>query len=196
VIRQYNRAGRDIVTARGLNLLQTARLAGMINVVAADAMMSMMHAKYHYLFWRPVTAFNGSLDPSAVTNDGFGPVPGYDDGNPATVEQAGWRPLLVTPNHPEFPSAHCTITSAMAEVFRTFLGRNQINLDIHGFDPAGPSGNLNAVRHFNMPNDLRQEVINARIWAGLHYHFSCVAGMVLGRNVANFDLSHAFQPVE
>ena len=196
VIRQYNRVGRDIVAARGLNLLQTARLAGMINVVAADAMMSMHHAKYHYLFWRPVTAINGSLDPSAVTNDGFGPVPGYDDGNPATVEQAGWRPLLVTPNHPEFPSAHSTLTSAMAEVFRTFLGTTYINLDIHGFDPAGPPGNMNAVRHFNMPNDLRHEVINARIWAGLHYHFSCVAGMVLGRNVASFDLKHAFQPVE
>ena len=84
----------------------------------------------------------------------------------------------------------------MAEVFSTFLGTNQVNLDIHGFDPAGPPGNLNAVRHFNMPNDLRQEVINARVWAGLHYHFSCAAGMVLGRNVANFDMRHAFQPVE
>ena len=195
VIRQYNRVGRDIAATRGLSLLETARLAVMVNVVAADAMMSMMHAKYHYLFWRPVTAINGSLDPSAVTNDGFGPVPGYDDGNSATVEQAGWRPLLTTPNHPEFPSAHCTLTSAMAEVFRTFLRTSHINLDIHGFDPAGPPGNLNAVRHFDMPNDLRQEVINARIWAGLHYHFSCVAGVVLGRQVANFDLSNAFQPL-
>jgi vanadium-dependent haloperoxidase-like protein len=195
VIRQYNRVGRDIAATRGLNLLDTARLGAMVNVVAADAMMSMMHAKYHYLFWRPVTAINGSLDPTAVTNDGFGPVPGYDDGNPATVEQAGWRPLLSTPNHPEFPSAHCTLTSAMAQVFRTFLGTIHIDLDIHGFDPAGPPGNLNAVRHFNMPNDLRQEVINARIWAGLHYHFSCVAGTVLGRKVARFDLRQAFQPV-
>jgi hypothetical protein len=195
VIRQYNRVGRDIAAARGLSLLDTARLGAMVNVVAADAMMSMMHAKYHYLFWRPVTAINGSLDPSAVTNDGFGPVPGYDDGNPATVEQAGWRPLLTTPNHPEFPSAHCTLTSAMAEVFRTFLGTSHIDLDIHGFDPSGPPNNLNAVRHFDMPNDLRQEVINARIWAGLHYHFSCVAGAALGRNVARFDLRQAFQPV-
>ncbi len=101
VIRQYNRVGRDIAATRGLSLLDTARLGAMVNVVAADAMMSKMHAKYHYLFWRPVTAINGSLDPSAVTNDGFGPVPGYDDGNPATVEQAGWRPLLATPNHPD-----------------------------------------------------------------------------------------------
>ena len=195
VIRQYNRVGRDIAAAGGLSLLDTARLGAMVNVVAADAMMSMMHAKYHYLFWRPVTAINGSLDPSAVTNDGFGPVPGYDDGNPATIELAGWRPLLTTPNHPEYPSAHSTLTSAMAEVFRTFLGTTHIDLDIHGFDPAGPPNNLNAVRHFDMPNDLRQEVMNARIWAGLHYHFSCVAGVVLGRNVARFDLRQAFQPV-
>ena len=196
VIRQYNLAGRDVVDARGLGLLETARLAAMINLVGADAQMSNLHAKYHYLFWRPVTAINGSLDPTAVTNDGFGPVPGYNDGNPATVEQAGWRPLLTTPNHPEYPSAHGTLTSAMAEVFRALLGTNRIDLDIHGFDPAGPAGNLNAVRHFERTSDLRREIINARLWAGLHYRLSTVAGIVLGRQVAKFDLRHAFQPVE
>jgi hypothetical protein len=196
IVRQYNRAGRDIVDARGLGLLETARLAAMINLVGADAQMSTLHAKYYYLFWRPVTAINGSLDPTAVTYDGFGPVPGYGDGNPATVEQAGWRPLLTTPNHPEYPAAHGTITSAMAEVFSTFLDTNQIDLDVHGFDPAGPPGNLDAVRHFNMPNDLRHEVIDARLWAGLHYHFSGVAGVVVGRNVAKYDLRHAFRPVQ
>jgi hypothetical protein len=195
IVRQYNRAGRDIVDARGLGLLETARLAAMINLVGADAQMSTLHAKYHYLFWRPVTAINGSLDPTAVTYDGFGPVPGYDDGNPATVEEAGWRPLLTTPNHPEYPAAHGTITSAMAQVFSTFLGTNEIDIDIHGFDPAGPSGNLNAVRHYDTTSDLRHEIINARLWAGVHYHFSSVAGVVIGRQVANFDLRNAFQPV-
>jgi hypothetical protein len=192
VIRQYNRVGRDIAGARGLSLLETARLAAMVNLVGADALMSALHAKYHYLYWRPVTA----IDPSAVTADGFGPVPGYDDGNPSTVEQAGWRPLLTTPNHPEYPAAHGVITSAMAEVFRTFLGTNQIGLDIHGFDPGGPAGNLNAVRHFDMPKDLRHEIIDARLWAGLHYRFSSVAGVVLGRKVGEFDLRHAFRPVD
>jgi hypothetical protein len=195
IVRQYNRAGRDIVDARGLGLLETARLAAMINLVGADAQMSTLHAKYHYLFWRPVTAINGSLDPTAVTYDAFGPVPGYDDGNPATVEQAGWRPLLTTPNHPEYPAAHGTITSAMAQVFSTFLGTNEIDIDIHGFDPAGPLGNLNALRHFDTTNDLRHEIINARLWAGVHYHFSSVAGVVIGRQVAKFDLRHAFQPL-
>jgi hypothetical protein len=86
------------------------------------------------------------------------------------------------------------ITSAMAEVFSTFLGTNHIDLVVLGFDPAGPAGNLNAVRQFDTPNDLRREIINARVWAGLHYRFSGVAGVVLGRNVAKYDLSHAFQP--
>jgi hypothetical protein len=191
VIRQYNRVGRDIADALGLSLLETARLAAMVNLVGADALGSAMNAKYHYLFWRPVTV----IDPSAVVADGFGPVPGFDDGNPATVEQPGWRPLLTTPNHPEYPAAHGAITSAMAEVFGTFLGTNQIDLDIHGFDPAGPAGNLDAVLHFETVSELRREIIDARLWAGLHYRFSGVAGVVLGRKVAKFDLRHAFQPV-
>ena len=83
----------------------------------------------------------------------------------------------------------------MAEVFSTFLDTNQIGVDIHGFDSSGPAGNLNAVRHFDMPNDLRREIIDARVWAGLHYRFSGVAGVVLGRNVAKYDLRHAFRPV-
>ena len=192
VIRQFNRVGRDLASVRSLNLLQTARLAAMVNLVGADALMSALYAKYHYLFWRPVTV----IDPTAVTTDSFGPVPGYADGNPATVEQAGWRPLLTTPNHPEYPAAHGVITSAMAEVFSAFLGTNQIELNVHGFEPAGPPGNLDAVRHFDMPNDLRHEIIDARLWAGLHYRFSSVAGVVLGRQVAKYDLRHAFRLVE
>jgi hypothetical protein len=188
VIRQYNGVGRDLAAVRGIGLLETARLLAMINVVGADALMSGLHAKYHYLFWRPVTA----IDPTAVTADGFGPVPGFDDANPATVEQTGWRPLLTTPNHPEYPAAHGVITSAMTEVFRSFLGTNEIGIDVHGFDPNGPPGNLKAVRHFDRPNDLRREIIDARLWAGLHYRFSSVAGVVLGRNIAKYDLKHAF----
>jgi hypothetical protein len=191
VVRQYNRAGRDIAAARGLSRLDTARLAAMVNLVGADALMSVMHAKYHHLFWRPVTV----IDPSAVTGDGYGTVPGPNDGNPATVEQPGWRPLLVTPNHPEYPAAHGVITSAMAEVFSAFLGTKRIDLDLHGFDPTGPAGNLNAVQHFDRTNDLRRQIVDARVWAGVHYRFSGVAGVVLGRKVAKHDLRRAFQPI-
>jgi len=188
VIRQYNELARDVATSQGFGDTQTARLMAMVNVVAADAGISMMNAKYHYLFWRPITA----IDPTSVTNDGFGPVPGFDDGNPATVEQPGWKPLLAVPNHPEYPSAHATFTSAESEVLADVLGTNNINVDIHGFDPAGPAGNLNAVRHFATTADLRTEIVNARVWGGLHFRFSGEAGLTLGKQVADYDLSHAF----
>jgi VCPO second helical-bundle domain len=190
VIRQYNLGARDLATAKSLDLVQTARLVAMVNTVGADCGIAVMNAKYHYLFWRPVTA----IDPNSVTNDGFGPVVGFDDGNPATDEQQGWRPLITTPNHPEYPAAHGTLSSGMAEVFRTFLGTDAINVYVHGFDPTGPPGNLNAVQFFATPADMRTEIINARLWAGLHYRFSSVAGVNLGREVAQYDLAHAFGP--
>lgn len=74
VVRQYNRVARDIAQQRNLGLLETARLAAMVNTVGADALIACLFAKYHYAFWRPVTA----IDPTAVTDDGFGPIPGYE----------------------------------------------------------------------------------------------------------------------
>ncbi|HET7829093.1 MAG TPA: vanadium-dependent haloperoxidase [Candidatus Limnocylindrales bacterium] len=191
--RQYNRLGRDVAAERSLSVLETARLLAMIDTVAADAGIAVLYAKYHYQFWRPVTA----IDPTAIKpgGDGLGPVPGFDDGNPATQEEVGWRPLLTTPNHPEYPAAHGTVTSAMVEVMTTFLGTNAVDIDVHGFDASGAAGNLNAVHHFDRANDWRAEIINARLWAGLHYRTSSEAGVAMGRSVAKYDLRNAFQPV-
>jgi hypothetical protein len=195
VIRQYNLVLRDVIAANNLSLLESARLQAMVNVVAADAQIAVMHAKYHHLFWRPVTA----IDPRSVkpTDDTFGPFPvGFSDGNPATEEETGWRPIGSTPNHPEYPAAHGSITSAMAEVFSEFLGTNRFNLLVHGFDATGATGNLTAVRAFATPAELRNEIIDARVWAGFHYRFSGVAGVVLGRKVAKSVLREAFRPVQ
>ena len=198
VIRQFNLAARDLATARGLGVVDTARLLAMVNTVSADALMSVLNAKYRFLFWRPVTAIAGAgqcpPQPSAVTADGFGPVPGFDDGNRATVEDPCWRPLVTTPNHPEYPAAHGTNTSAMAEVFSEFLGTDRIDLDIHGFDAAGAPGNLDAVHHFDTAEQLRTEVINARLWGGLHYRRSSEVGVHLGQKVAHYGLNQAFKP--
>jgi hypothetical protein len=183
VPRQFNLLARTLATNENLDVPQTARLVAMINEVGADALISMMHAKYRFQFWRPITA----IDPAAVTNDGLGPAPGFDDGNPLTVEQQGWTPLLATPNHPEYPSAHCTITSAIGEVVARFLGTDAIDIDLVG------NANFTATRHFATVQDLRTEVANARVWAGLHYRFSTAAGLQLGKEVADYDLDHAFK---
>ena len=182
VPRQFNLLARTIATNENLDVPQTARLLAEVNEVGADAMISMMAAKYRFQFWRPVTA----IDPGSVTNDGLGPMPGFDDGNPLTIEQPGWRPLLATPNHPEYPSAHCTITSAVGEVIAHWMGTDAINIDLVG------NAGFNAVRHFATVQDLRTQVQNARVWAGLHYRFSTVAGTNLGKEVADYDLAHAF----
>lgn len=182
VPRQFNLLARTIATNENLDVSQTARLIAMINEVGADAMMTMMHAKYHFQFWRPVTA----IDPGSVTSDGLGPVPGFDDGNPLTIEQPGWRPLLATPNHPEYPSAHCTITSAVGEVVARWMGTDAINIDLQG------NANFGVTRHFATVQDLRADVENARVWAGLHYRFSTIAGAELGKEVADYDLDHGF----
>jgi hypothetical protein len=178
VVRQYNSLARSVATKLGLDVPHTARLLAMVDEVGADAMIAMMNAKYHFLFWRPVTA----IDPTSVIGDGFGPTPGFDDGNPATVEQPGWRPLIATPNHPEYPSAHATISSAIVEVLSRLLGTDAIDVDVQG----GPT--LTATRHFATADDLRTQVGNARVWGGLHYRFSVQAGSALGRQIADYDL--------
>jgi len=181
--RQYNLLVRTIATNENLDVPQTVRLVAMVNEVGADAMISMMRAKYTFQFWRPITA----IDPGSADNDGLGPVPGFADGNPLTVEQPGWTPLLTTPNHPEYPSAHCTLTSAIGEVIARFMGTDAINIDLVG------NANFSATRHYATVQDLRTEVANARVWGGLHYRFSTVAGLQLGKEVADYDLDHAFQ---
>ena len=193
VIRQYNRVLRDLIDANSLSVLESARLQAMVNMVGADAQIAVMNAKYHYLFWRPVTAIDpGSVMPSG---DGFGAFPrGFSDGNPATDEEPGWRPIAATPNHPEYPAAHGSITSAMAEVFRQFLDTNHFDLQVHGFDPAGAAGNLDAVRTFKTPGELRNQIVDARVWAGFHYRFSGIEGVALGRKVAKSALRDAFRP--
>jgi hypothetical protein len=92
---------------------------------------------------------------------------------------------VVTPNHPEYPSAHATITSAIAEVLTRFLGTDQIDVDVQG------TPSLTVSRNFATADDLRAQADNARVWAGLHYRFSVQAGSLLGRQVADYDLDHA-----
>ncbi|HEY6961301.1 MAG TPA: vanadium-dependent haloperoxidase, partial [Gaiellaceae bacterium] len=169
VNRQWGILVRNIATQEGLDVAQSAHWFAMVNETLADAGIAFMNAKYHYLFWRPVTA----IDPTSVKSDGFGPVPGFDDGNPLTQEQTGWRPLLTTPNHPEYPSAHATFTSAIAEVLTRFLGTPNIDVDVQG------TTSFNVTRHFATADDLRAEVENARVWAGLHFRFSVEAGAAL-----------------
>jgi hypothetical protein len=174
VIRQYNTGFRDLAASHGLSLLETARLLAMGNIVGADTQIACWDAKYRYGFWRPVTAIA---------------TPGRDDDNQATAKDPTWTPTLVTPNHPEYPAAHGCLTSAMAEVFSGILDTDRIDVTLSSTTvPTMPT------RHFERANDLRAEIIDARLWGGLHYRDSSVKGVTLGRKVAHYVLRHAFLP--
>jgi hypothetical protein len=174
VIRQYNTAFRDLATSHGLSVLQTARLLAMGNVAGADTQIACWNAKYHYGFWRPVTAIA---------------QPGRDDGNPSTTQDPTWTPTVATPNHPEYPGAHGCFSSAMAEVFSTFLGNQRIDITLTSTTvPTMPA------RHFERAEDLRAEIVEARLWGGMHFRDSSVKGVELGRRVAHYVVTHAFQP--
>jgi hypothetical protein len=173
-IVQYNTAFEQIVSREGLNAVRAARLFAMGNLVGADALIACFDAKYHYLFWRP--QFSIPL--------------GDTDGNPDTMGDPTWTPLLATPNHPEYPSAHGCFTSAEAEVLAAFLGTNHINLDMTSTVP----NLLHPSRHYDRVVELVQEIINARVWAGIHYRQSVVQGVNVGRQVAHWALQRYFLP--
>jgi len=142
----------------------------MISVTYADALIACFDAKYHFAFWRPVTAIRA----------------GDTDANGATVGDLAWSPLLGTPNHPEYPSAHSCVTPAGGRVIARFLGTEQIDFTVPSLTGLGD-------RHFADVSDLEYEVGNARIWGGIHYRSAIKDGSAIGKKTADQVLAHHFK---
>jgi hypothetical protein len=158
---QYARALRNLAVTQGLDLADTARLFVLVWTNSADALIGCWNAKYAYSFWRPVTAIrNGDID-----------------GNPATVPDPTWTPLANTPAHPEYPSAHACFTGAVANTLKEYFGNPNFTFTVS-------STVTNTVHEFRSARELEQEVEDARIYAGIHYHHSVVQGINLGRKVS------------
>ncbi len=176
-INQVNQTSRDLASGHGFDLVETARGLAMSNMVNSDAGIACFDAKYHYLFWRPATA-----------------IPHADiDGNGLTTADPTWTPLLTTPNHPEYPAAHGCLTSADAEVAAKLLDTHQIEIDIPGAVGRNVT-TLTTSRHYATVEQLDREIVNARVWAGLHFRDSGEVGVKLGRDVAHWALDRYFLP--
>jgi hypothetical protein len=175
-INQGNQAFRDVATQHGLDLVDTARLLAMGELVEADALIACFDSKYHYLFWRPYTAIR------------------HADiaGNPATEADPSWLPLLNTPNHPEYPAAHGCGSGALAEIVAKALHTRRIDLTVWGATNGGTT--LTTTHHFETVKDLDHQVVNARVWIGFHYRNSGLAGVKLSREVAHWTLQRYFRP--
>jgi hypothetical protein len=169
-VQQAHASFRKFVLDHQLDVADASRFMAMITVVRADALLACFDAKYHYAFWRPVTAIRA----------------GDTDGNEATVADPNWLPLLpATPNHPEYPSAHSCLTPAGGWVIARFLGTDEIDYTVPSITGLGD-------RHFERVHDLSYEVTNARIWGGIHYRTAVEDGTTLGMKVAHQVLAHHF----
>jgi hypothetical protein len=138
-------------------------LYAVVTAAINDAEIAVLEAKYHYQFWRPITAIRN----------------GDRDDNAATERDPDWTPLIVTPMHPEYPCAHCVIASTIATVIRAEVGNDALPT------LSTTSNTLRGVtRHWTRTEDLVEEVISGRVYDGVHYRYSGEVGKRLGEQVA------------
>jgi hypothetical protein len=170
---QYGALLQLLAMQENLSLLESARLMAMSYATMADSYIGCFNSKYHFSFWRPVTA---------IRNGGI-------DGNPETIADPTWTPLGVTPGHPEYPSAHGCVTGGLAAALQAYFGTPNIQISVS-------SSVTGTTHHFTNSHDLQREVEYARIYTGFHYHHSMVQGFVLGHKVAHHIAAKYFRPVK
>ena len=170
-VLQFQAAFRDRVARRGLDAVETARMFAVLNMSAADALITTWRAKFDFAFWRPVTAIQ-----LADT-----------DGNPATIADPAWASLIPAPPYPDYPSGHASVVGAMAKGLSRLFGRNDIDLVVS----SAVTGNT---RHYTSARTLNEDTINARVWLGIHFRKADVDANRVGRKVVRFALANDFQP--
>jgi len=170
-VATYFGAFNQLALDRHLNLSKSARLFAMLSVALTDGGIGCFNAKYHYSFWRPVTAIpNGDID-----------------GNPDTEADPTWLPLASTPSHPEFPAAHGCATGAIARTLENFFGTPNVKFTVS-------SAATHTTHTYDNVGQLETEAYWARIYAGFHYRHSLDEGFKLGHRVAKQLNQNFFQP--
>jgi hypothetical protein len=170
----YYPIARQLVAAKGMNVLDSARFMALASAAVADSFISVFDAKYHYDFWRPITAIrNGDIDDNA-----------------ATELDPTWQPIDNTPMHPEYPCAHCISSATFATVIETVLGSPDIP-EVTMTSPTAPG----ATHRWTNVWAYADEVAMARIYAGFHYRFSTRVGQDMGRKIGRHVMQNLMQAI-
>jgi hypothetical protein len=165
---------RQIVAAKKMSLVDSARFMALTSVAESDASVAVFDAKYHYEFWRPITAIRNA----------------DQDDNATTERDATWQPIDNTPMHPEYPCAHCIVSSAVASTIEAALGTADIP-EVAMTSPTAPG----VTHRWTNIRAYTDEVSYARIWAGFHYRFSVRVGQDMGRKIGQHVVNTLMQPV-
>ena len=144
-----------------MSVADNARLFAQLYVTIGDATIAGFESKYYYSVWRPSTAIRAA----------------DTDGNPLTMRDTSWLPLVTTPPHPEYPAAHGVAMGGLAYGLAEFFGTENVSVTL--------TSNVTGTQHsFNNINELLAEVVNARVYGGMHFRSSVEDGVTIGRDIA------------
>jgi hypothetical protein len=167
----WSRIFRTLSQQQGLSLVDNARFFAMLYLTAADALIGSWDDKAHFSFWRPITAIR-----EAGT-----------DGNPATAPDAGWLPLIPNPPYPEHSSGHTALSGSIVATLQEFFGTDRIGWT--------DTNNAGLVRSFTRSSQAIDEIVEARIWSGIHFRTADEQGARMGEEIARWRDQHYFGPV-
>jgi hypothetical protein len=173
----WTRNTRDLVIARGLDELESARTLAALGLAGGEAMLACWEAKYHYRSWRPFQAIQRA----------------DEDGNRHTEPEANWTPL-VRANHPEFPAGHGCYAGAMVTALQRIFGDFALTLSSTGNQVAGHP--VVPTRSYRSLAEIIDDNANARVWGGLHYRTTMDASARWIKKVVQDALRHKFEAVE
>jgi hypothetical protein len=149
-------------------VIENARLFAAVTQASDDAFIAVFDAKYHYAFWRPITAIrNADLD-----------------GNDATTRDPSWTPFIDTPMHPEYPCAHCIIAGTVTTILRAELGAGPVPVLATASPTAG-----GATRSWSSLDAFEREVAEARICDGVHFRNSTEVAIAMGRRIGELAVT-------
>jgi len=171
----WNRVARTVIESKKLNMLEAARLLALVDMAIADAYIAGWDSKFHYNFWRPYTAIQKA----------------NIDGNDATSVDTSWEPCETTPPVQDYPSTHSALGNAAATVLAKLLGdQTSFTLSSPTALPAAPT------RSFKSFSEAAKENAESRVMAGVHFRFSCEAGLDLGGKIGQWTVEHQLKPIK
>jgi hypothetical protein len=162
----FHSVARQLADGAGHSLTANARILALVSIATNDSLVASFAAKYHYLYWRPVTAIRA----------------GDTDDNRRTDADAAFTPFITTPCFPSYPSNHASGSNGALEVLRRFYGAAGFDLTLSATIPVlGP-----VTLSYTSLEQISRDIDDARIYGGIHFRFDQNAGVRLGRTMATY----------
>jgi hypothetical protein len=153
----------------------SARFFALAGLAGADAVITAWDSKYHYNFWRPMTAIRE----------------GDNDSNPKTIGDPAWEPLINTPPYPDHTSGANNVTNAYLHTARLFFRTDELTFVASTTHPLA----IQKVRQYERLSDMAEDVVNVRVYQGIHFRRADELARKQGQRVAKWTFTHFLRPI-